>query len=310
MKGRIAFTTGAAAVFLASFCLGLADVRAGGDDDDKKIETKIVARSGSGRLGVTIGDTTGESRGATVRSVAEDSAAEKAGVKEGDVIVRFDGETVRSASHLTRLVSETPAGRAVAIEVTRDGATQKLTATLAEGGQHFRFHGPDGVKEWSFDVPEWSIEPPDAPLPPPAPGVPRAVRPPRVPHAFAWKGGDGDFAFRMLGGGPRKLGIEYMELGEQLAAYFKAGSSSVLVTSVDEAGPAAKAGIRAGDVIVKLAGATVSGGDDLRQALSDAEGGSEVAVTVQRDGRPVELKVTLAKPDERIKRREARGVSL
>jgi serine protease Do len=310
MKGRIAFTTGAAAVFLASFCLGLADVRAGGDDDDKKIETKIVARSGSGRLGVTIGDTTGESRGATVRSVAEDSAAEKAGVKEGDVIVRFDGETVRSASHLTRLVSETPAGRAVAIEVTRDGATQKLTATLAEGGQHFRFHGPDGVKEWSFDVPEWSIEPPDAPLPPPAPGVPRAVRPPRAPHAFAWKGGDGDFAFRMLGGGPRKLGIEYMELGEQLAAYFKAGSSSVLVTSVDEAGPAAKAGIRAGDVIVKLAGATVSGGDDLRQALSDAEGGSEVAVTVQRDGRPVELKVTLAKPDDRIKRREARGVSL
>ncbi|HEY8234042.1 MAG TPA: PDZ domain-containing protein [Vicinamibacteria bacterium] len=309
MKGRIAFTTGAAAVFLASFCLGLADVRAGGDDDDK-IETKIVARSGSGRLGVTIGDTTGESRGATVRSVAEDSAAEKAGVKEGDVIVRFDGETVRSASHLTRLVSETPAGRAVAIEVTRDGATQKLTATLAEGGQHFRFHGPDGVKEWSFDMPEWSIEPPDAPLPPPAPGVPRAVRPPRAPHAFAWKGGDGDFAFRMLGGGPRKLGIEYMELGEQLAAYFKAGSSSVLVTSVDEAGPAAKAGIRAGDVIVKLAGATVSGGDDLRQALSDAEGGSEVAVTVQRDGRPVELKVTLAKPDDRIKRREARGVSL
>ena len=310
MKGRIALTTGAAAVFLASFCLGLADVRAGGDDDDKKIEKKIVVRSGSGRLGVTIGDTTGESRGATVRSVAEESAAEKAGIKEGDVIVRFDGETVRSASQLSRLVSETPAGRAVAIEVTRDGATQKLTATLAEGGQHFRFHGPDGVKEWSFDVPEWTIEPPDAPLPPPAPGAPRAVRPPRAPHAFAWKGGDGDFAFRMLGGGPRKLGIEYMELGEQLAAYFKAGSSSVLVTSVDEAGPAAKAGIKAGDVIVKLAGATVSGGDDLRQALSDAEGGSEVAVTVQRDGRPVELKVTLAKPDDRIKRREARGVSL
>jgi serine protease Do len=250
----------------------------------------------------------GESRGATVRSVAEDSAAEKAGIKEGDVIVRFDGETVRSASQLSRLVSETPAGRAVAIEVTRDGATQKLTATLAEGGQHFRFHGPDGVKEWSFDMPEWTMEPPDAPLPPPAPGAPRAVRPPRAPRAFAWKGDADVFAIQRFG--PRKLGIEYMELGEQLAAYFKAGSSSVLVTSVDEAGPAAKAGVKAGDVIVKLAGATVSGGDDLRQALSDAEGGSEVAVTVLRDGRPVELKVTLAKPDDRIKRREARGVSL
>jgi len=313
MKGRIALTTGAAAVFLASLALGLADVRAGGDDD-KKIEKRIVVRSGSGRLGVSISDTTGASRGATVRSVAEDSAAQKAGIKEGDVIVRFDGETVRSASHLSRLVSETPAGRAVAIEVMREGATQKLTATLAEGGKGFRFYGPgegpEGLKEWSFDMPEWTIAPPDAPLPPPAPGAPRAVRPPRAPHAWAWKGGDGDFAFKMLGGGPRKLGIEYMELGEQLAAYFKAGKSGVLVTSVDEAGPAAKGGIMAGDVIVKLAGATVEDGDDLRAALSDAEGGSEVAVTVQRDGRPVELKVTLAKPEDRVKRREARGVSL
>src|SRR5262245_19705014 len=112
MKGRIALTTGAAAVFLASLSLGVVAVRASGDDDDdKKIEKKVVVRSGSGRLGVSIGDTTGDSRGATVRSVAEDSAAEKAGLKEGDVIVRFDGQTVRSAGHLSRLVAETPAGR-------------------------------------------------------------------------------------------------------------------------------------------------------------------------------------------------------
>ena len=115
MKGRIALITGAAAVFLGSFALGLADVRALAHDDDKKddkkIEKKIVVRSGSGRLGVSIDDTTGEPRGAMVRSVAEDSAAEKAGIKEGDVIVRFDGEAVRSASHLSRLVAETPAGR-------------------------------------------------------------------------------------------------------------------------------------------------------------------------------------------------------
>jgi len=314
MDGRIALATGVAAALVASLSLGPGDVRAfGRDDDDRKIEKRVVVRhAGGGRLGVTIGDTTGETRGASVRSVAEASAAEKAGIKEGDVIVRFDGETVRSASQLGRLVAETPAGRAVAIEVARGGATQKLTATLAEGGQGFRVfsgEGPQALREWSFDAPDLELMVPD---PPGAPHPPLPPKAPRAPHAWAWKSDDGhDFAFKMLSGGPRKLGIEYMELGEQLAAYFKlSGKSGVLVTAVDVDGPAAKAGVKAGDVVLKLGGDAIADGDDLRTALSEAEGGSEVGITLQRDGRPVELKVTLAKPEERRKRREARGVSL
>lgn len=315
MNRRVALTTGAAAVVLASVFLALGDVRAGGRDDDdqvRKIEKKVVVRSGGGRLGVTIGDTTGEPRGAAVRTVSDDGAASKAGIREGDVIVRFDGEAVRSASQLARLVSETPADRKVAIEVSRAGATQKLEATLAEG-RRIRFSGPDGdaaVREWAFEMPEWPAEPPDPPLPPAAPGAPRAPRALRgpMPHAFAWNGDGGDFVFEMLGGGPRKLGIEFMELGEQLAAYFKAGTSGVLVTSVDEGGPAAKAGIKAGDVIARLAGKAIADGGDLRDAVRDAEG--DVAITVTRDGRPVELKVTLLKPEGRARRRQARGVSL
>jgi len=314
MDGRIALATGLAAALVASLSLGPGDVRAfGRDDDDRKIEKRVVVRhAGGGRLGVTIGDTTGETRGANVRSVAEASAAEKAGIKEGDVIVRFDGETVRSASQLGRLVAETPAGRAVAIEVARGGAPQKLTATLAEGDQGFRVfrgEGPQALREWSFDAPDLELMVPD---PPGAPHPPLPPKAPRAPHAWAWKSDDGhDFAFKMLSGGPRKLGIEYMELGEQLAGYFKlSGQSGVLVTAVDNDGPAAKAGMKAGDVVLKLGGDAIKGGDDLRDALSKAEGGSEVGITLQRDGRPVELKVTLAKPEERRKRREARGVSL
>ena len=299
MNGRIALITGAAAALVASLSLGPGDARTFAGDDDQKIEKRVVVRhAGGGRLGVTIGDTTGDARGAAVRSVAEESAAEKAGIKQGDVVVRFDGEPVRSASHLSRLVAETPAGRAVAIEVTRGGTTQKLTATLAEGGQGMRVLMPD----WEMSVPH----PPPAPHPPLPPAAPRA------PMAWSFRGDDGrDFAFKMLSGGPRKLGIEYMELGEQLASYFKlAGKSGVLVTSVDADGPAAKAGLKAGDAIVKLGSDSIADGDDLRDALSEAEGGSEVAITVQRDGHPVELKVTLAKPEQRRKHREARGVSL
>lgn len=311
MKGRIALITGGVAALAALGLLGPGGVRASGsgsEGQDRKIEKRVVVRHGGGRLGVTIGDPEGDARGATVRSVAQGSAAEKAGLKEGDVIVRFDGETVRSASQLSRLVAETPAGRAVAIEVTRGGATQKLTATLAEGGGRVRvFKGEGG--EFAFDMPDWEIEVPEPPLPPHAPVAPRA---PRAPRMWSWHGDDGgSFAFHGIGPFPRKLGIQYMEIGEQLAGYFKlAAKSGVLVTAVDEGGPAAKAGIKAGDVILKLGGDAIGDGDDLREALAEAEGGSEVAISVQRDGRPLEVKATLASPEAPKKRREARGVSL
>jgi hypothetical protein len=144
------------------------------------------------------------------------------------VIVRFDGETVRGAGQLSRLVAETPAGRPIAIEVTRGGATQKLTATLAEGGQ--------GMRAWNFDMPDWEMS---VPHPPAAPHPPLPPAAPHAPMAWSFRGDGGrDFAFNLLSGGPRKLGIEYMELGEQLASYFKlAGKSGVLVTSVDGTGP-------------------------------------------------------------------------
>ena len=312
MKRQFALAAGAALV--SSLALGPGDVRAfGSEDKDKTVDKRVIVhRAGGARLGVSIEDPTGDARGASVRSVEEESPAAKAGLKEGDVIVRFDGESVRSASQLRRLVAETPAGRAVPIEVTRGGATQKLTATLAERSQGFRFFGPVDA-DFGVEMPEWDMAVP--PEPPGTPGTPRAPRPPKAPkapHPFAWSWNDDDGLFiHKLGPGQRKLGIEYMEIGEQLAGYFKlSGKTGVLVTAVDADGPAAKAGIRAGDVVVKLGSDAVADSDDLRQAVSRAEGGSEVTVTVQRDGRPVELKVTLAKPEPAVKRREARGVSL
>jgi serine protease Do len=300
MKRLAALALAVSAALLAGLALGPGDVRAGGQDPEKKVEKKVVIRhAGGGRLGVGLDDTEGDLRGAKVRSVEEGSPAEKAGLKEGDVVVRFDGEAVRSASHLARLVGETPAGRSVAIDVNRGGATQKLTATLAEGKRRVRVFSGDGSHGFALEMPEFDVQ---APEPPKAPAPPAA---PVAPHVWSWQGDDfGDRAFRFLVGGPRKLGIEYMEIGEQLAAYFElAGKGGVLVSSVDADGPAAKAGLKAGDVILKLGTETIEDGDDLREAVAEAKGGTEVTVTVQRDGRPLELKVTLAKPEPRIRHR-------
>ncbi|HEX9185432.1 MAG TPA: PDZ domain-containing protein [Vicinamibacteria bacterium] len=322
MKRSAVLALGIPAILLAGLALRPGDIRAGEKDEKvDKVEKKVVVRhAGGGRLGVALDETEGEARGAKVRSVEEGSPAEKAGIKEGDVIARFDGEAVRSASHLARLVRETPSGRSVPIEVSRGGTTQKLAATLAEGRsrvQVFRGEGLPGMREFSFEVPDWEVEvpePPEPPAPPPAPGVPHAPRAPHppLPHAWAWKGeAPDDMVFRMFGGGPRKLGLEYMEMGEQLASYFKlSGKAGVLVTAVDADGPAAKAGVKAGDVILKLGTESIQDGGDLREAVAEAEGGIETSITVQRDGRPVDLKVTPAKPERTKVRHRSAGVSL
>ena len=92
----------------------------------------------------------------------------------------------------------------------------------------------------------------------------------------------------------RKLGLSYQELGDQLARYFKV-EGGVLVTDVDEDGPAGKAGIKAGDVIVSVGGKAVKDGGDLREALRDAAGDGSATIGVQREGRSMDLAVKMAR---------------
>ena len=68
--------------------------------------------------------------GALVTSVSEGSPAAKAGLKEGDVIVEYDGRPVARAGDLPRAVAETAVGRAVPLKVVRDGKPVTLTATV------------------------------------------------------------------------------------------------------------------------------------------------------------------------------------
>ena len=322
MKRTVTGALGAGVVAVAGLWLGPAvAANEATPKPQAKVEKHVVVRhSGGGFLGVTLDELSGDARGAKVSSVEPDSPAAKAGLKEGDVVVRFDGDAVRSAAQLSRLVGETPAGRSVPVEVTRGGATQKLTATLGERRMRV-FEGEDfpGMRNFRFELPE-PPEPPEAPEAPEAPAPPHVGAVPHVapvpPTPHAWRGfpfGEGDDNMVLRGwpgmGGPRKLGLEYIDMGEQLAAAYKLpDKSGVLVTSVDADGPAAKAGIKAGDVILKLDGKAIRQAGDLRDAVAAAEGGKEVAVTVQRDGRPLELEATLARPEERHRR--ARGTVL
>lgn len=283
-------------------------VRAAGEDGVKKRGRVEVRVGGGGQLGVSLEDVgaddvarlrlSGE-RGAVVTDVREGSAAEKAGIREGDVIVRFGGQDVWSAAQLARLVRETPAGRAVDVGLSRDGSAQSVSVTLAKRDRDrlMRF----GPGDFHFEMPDL----------PEIADVPHPPMPPLPPMPPMLEGVDGDrrFFFRRLGHG-RKLGLSYQELGEQLAGYFEV-EGGVLVTEVEADGPAARAGVEAGDVIVRFGGKAVKDGGDLRSALADAEG--DVAIGVQRDGRAMDLTVTIApgddlrpRPGRRMRQRGAR----
>ena len=267
-----------------------ADEGAGKDKTVRRVE-RVRFAGGGGRLGVSVED--GSERGAAVTEVREGSAAEKAGIRKGDVIVRFAGEDVRGAAQLVRLVRETPAGRAAEIEVTRDGASQRMTVTLAKPeGDHVMSFGPG---DFHFEMP--AIELPDLPELPEMPEMADMPHPPAppLPPMLAGEGPGNQFFYRRVGGG-RRLGIAFQELGEQLARYFKV-ESGVLVTDVTEDGAAAKAGVKAGDVIVSLGGKAVKDGHDLREALDEASGG--VTIGVRREGRAMDLSATLGEKDER-----------
>lgn len=297
MTRAVALAFGAAALAAG---VALAPVaRAEDGKEQKRVEKRVIVRhaGGGGFLGVTLGDVEGEGRGAKVRSVDSDSPAAKAGVKEGDVIVRFDGEAVRSASHLARLVRETPARRSVPLEVARGGATEKLQATLAEGRGGFDVPDLPGMSALRLELPD-APEAPEAPEPPHAPAW---------PHMRSFDFGSDENGIVRIWGRPR-LGIEFVDVGEQLAAYFKLqGQRGVLVTAVTPDGPAAKAGVKAGDVVLELDGKKTESGADLRRAVRDAEAGRKLSLKLQREGRPLDVEVELPKADAP---RRQRGVML
>ncbi len=73
-----------------------------------------------------------EAQGALVADVVKDGPAAAAGLKQGDVIVEFDGKPVTDSSDLPLLVARTGVGKAVSLTIIRDKKREKVSVTVAE----------------------------------------------------------------------------------------------------------------------------------------------------------------------------------
>jgi serine protease Do len=227
------------------------------------------SRHGSSYLGVDIRDVeqdrvatlhVPDDSGVEITMVDQDSPAGKAGMKEQDVIRTFNGQKVESAEQLRRFIRETPPGRTVDLGIMRNGQAMSLKPQLADRAKVM------GLGTHVMPIP---------PMPPMNIEIP---------------------AMEMVMRGTRG-GMQLEGLTPQLREFFGVpAGQGLLVRSVERGSAAESAGLKAGDVIVRVQNQPVRDVGDFRMATRERSG-SSIGVTVVRDKR--EQSVNLKLPEAR-----------
>ena len=208
-----------------------------------------------------------EEQGVEVTMVDQDAPAGKAGIKEHDVILTMNGTALESKTQLQRMIHETPAGRVVALGLSRDG--QPMTIKVQLGDRHGEFPHVAKGKDYEFNMP-------------PMPNIPDFD----IPEINV-----------VVVRSSARSGLMVENLTPQLGEFFGAKSGNgVLVRSVEKGSRADKAGLRAGDVITRVGDQPVHDTSDFTHALRSHSAGS-VGVAVIRDRK--EQNLTLILPDRK-----------
>ncbi len=286
-----------------------------GDVPERDPSQEQVARvrvAGSGAyLGVSLRDVTAEDvsrlglpaeQGALIETVRDGSPAAEAGLLDGDVVTRWNGEPVESVAMLSRLVRETPAGRTVKLGVFRDGSARTVEVKLGERareralayalGPEMRARMEEMRERLKASGEELRLSREKLHL---SEEQMREVRD-RVRSAherlLACKvevealddGENGERRVVVIRGGRGRLGVGLQNLTDQLGEYFGVdGGAGALVTSVIEGSAADVADVHAGDVIVFVGSTAVDGPGAVARAIREIESGP-VELTVVRRG--------------------------
>ncbi len=223
-------------------------------------------------LGVHIGDITPEVAanlklndisGVVVQSIDHDGPACKAGIRNNDVITSVNGTRVGNIQQMVELMQGLSAGSVADIAIVRDGRPQDVKVTLASRKNWMTPHTapvPNASAAKSFT----------APLPPVS--YPADIEVPLVTPASA------------------RRGIVVESLTAQLAEYFGVpGGQGVLVRNVQRGSLGANAGLKAGDVIIKIDGQTIRDLADWRRSMNISNGKTSFSVIRDKREQVVEM---------------------
>jgi serine protease Do len=194
--------------------------------------------------------------GAKIEEITEGSAADKAGLKEGDVITKIDDANITSPEDLTKVIHKHKAEDKVTISYERNGKSEKTTATL----------GKNKAMAFNFE------------------GGPRFNMTPMPDFNFEWPNGENFHNFSM-GGRPR-LGIKAQDTED---------GKGVKVLDVDDESAAGKAGIKEDDIITEFDGKKVNTAQELASAAREAKDKPSVKITFIRDGKTQTVEVKTPK---------------
>lgn len=200
--------------------------------------------------------------GVIIKMVVSESPAEKAGLKQGDVILAFDGVKLTDADQLADLVGDHASGDQVEIDILRKGKKETIAVELGEREDEFSGFG----KKWVGTMP----------------GSKDAFK----------------FFYQMESSGAY-MGVSLDDLNSQLGEYFGVEKGKgALITEVMKDSPAEKAGLKAGDVIVNIDGMEVEGAADVKEIVMDTEEGDKIEVSVLRDRKQMEFSVEIEESPE------------
>jgi serine protease Do len=218
----------------------------------------VKIRSVSDDVAETIGTT--ERAGALIESVTTDGPAAKAGLKEGDIIVRFDGKDVPTNRALPKAVARTQHGKEVDVEVIRQGKRQVLKIVVG------RLQEDDDKK-------------PAAAKPSGTPETPKSGQTPTAPDAAK------QLALSLPG-------LKLSPLDEALRKQYgiDAKVKGVLVTEADPTSPGGQKGIKAGDVIVEVAQDPANTLDDIIKSIDKVKKAGRKAVLLRIENAKGEMR--------------------
>jgi serine protease Do len=228
----------------------------------------IRPNSNGSFLGVT-SEKPSDGDGARVIQVSKGSAAEKSGLRPGDVITKVDDMDVTDPQSLTDAVRQHQPGDKIAITFSRDGKVQQDSVVLGKtrtrqaygyNGQGYGYGAPDLRQlEQLQDLGQ----------------LQQLQHLPEMPREF-----------RVMVDNPLKFGIRAQDTED---------GKGVKVLDVDDESVAAKAGIKEGDIITRFDGKEINSATALTEAARAAREKSSVKVSLIRDGKTQEIEVRVPK---------------
>lgn len=201
--------------------------------------------------------------GVKVLEVTKESAAEKAGLKEGDIITKVGDTKVDDPDALAEVVKKSKPGDKVSVTYLRDKKENKAIAELTKWKGVSAYSFAPGAPNWDFKMPDMKFDEFESPR------FRQAI--PRVAYGY---------------GGQPKLGLSVQDTDD---------GKGVKVIEVDEESNAAKAGVKEDDIITHVNDKEVNSADEVSKLVRENKDKGSLRLQVKRGGKSQNIEVKMPK---------------